>query len=153
MEPGTSVEHVAMLDALVARATAQPRFTSRVVGGFSVMALLIAAVGIYGMLSYVVAARTREIGIRLALGASGRAISTSLLVRGVLPAIAGGAVGAAVAVLLARVFRAMLFETPALDAQSLIGGALLLMIVAALAAAGPAIRAARVDPVVALRTD
>ena len=153
VEPGTSVEHVAMLDALVARATAQPRFTSRVVGGFSVMALLIAAVGIYGMLSYVVAARTREIGIRLALGASGRAISTSLLVRGVLPAIAGGAVGAAVAVLLARVFRAMLFETPALDAQSLIGGALLLMIVAALAAAGPAIRAARVDPVVALRTD
>jgi hypothetical protein len=153
VEPGTAVENVVMLDALVARATAQPRFTMRVVSGFGVVALLVAAVGIYGTLSYVVAARTREIGIRLALGAPRRRISRSMLVRGVLPAIGGSVLGISAAVLLARLFRSILFQTPALDGGSLTGAVLLLTIVAVIAAAGPALRAARVDPIVALRAD
>lgn len=153
VEPGTRVDRLATLETLVDRVTAQPRFTSRVVVGFSIVSLLVAAVGIYGTLSYLVAARTREIGIRLALGAPRTAISTSLLLRGLLPAVAGGIVGMGVAVLFARVFSAILFQTPALDLPSLAGGALLLTTVAILAAAGPALRAARVDPIVALRTD
>jgi ABC-type antimicrobial peptide transport system permease subunit len=125
----------------------------RVVSGFGVVALLVAAVGIYGTLSYVVAARTREIGIRLALGAPRRRISRSMLVRGVLPAIGGSVLGISAAVLLARLFRSILFQTPALDGGSLTGAVLLLTIVAVIAAAGPALRAARVDPIVALRAD
>jgi hypothetical protein len=153
VEPGAYVDQVAMLDAIVARATAQPRFTTRVVSGFSLVALIVAAVGIYGTLSYMVAARTREIGIRLALGASARGISTSLLARGLVPALAGSVMGTAAAVLLARAFSAILFQTPALDAASVGMGALLLIVTAMTAAVGPALRAARVDPVVALRTD
>jgi ABC-type antimicrobial peptide transport system permease subunit len=101
-EPETRIEQLATLDALVARATAQPRFTSRLVAAFGALALILAAVGIYGTLSYVVSARTREIGIRLALGAPRAAIVSDLMWRGFAPAAAGGAIGLAVAAALAR---------------------------------------------------
>ena len=153
VEPGTRVENVAMLESIVARATAQPRFTMRVVSGFGLVALLVAAVGIYGTLSYVVAARTREIGIRLALGASRGRITSSLMIRGVLPALAGGLIGTGVAIVLAAAFRSMFFETPTMDGASLTGGASLLLLVSIVAATGPALRAARVDPIVALRAE
>jgi putative ABC transport system permease protein len=153
VEPGTRVEKVAMLDSIVARATAQPRFTMRVVSGFGLVALLVAAVGIYGTLSYVVAARRREIGIRIALGASRGRITKSLMVRGVLPALAGSALGTGAAVMLAAAFRSMFFETAPLDALSLAGAASVLLLVSILAAAGPSLRAARVDPIVALRAE
>jgi putative ABC transport system permease protein len=142
-----------MLEDLVGRATAQPRFTMSVVGGFSLVALLVAAVGIYGTLSYVVAARTREIGIRLALGAERGDVSRSLLIRGLAPALTGGALGLGAAIALARVFSSMLFQTAPLDAASLAGAAALLLVTALVASAAPALRAARVDPAVALRTD
>ena len=153
VEPGTRVENIATLDSIVARATAQPRFTARIVSGFGLVALLVAAVGIYGTLSYVVAARTREIGIRLALGASRRSITTSIVVGGVLPSLAGGLLGTGLAVVLAAVFRSMFFETPPLDSASIAGGVVLLLLVSLAAAAGPALRAARVDPILALRAD
>jgi ABC-type antimicrobial peptide transport system permease subunit len=152
-EPGTRVEQLATLDALVARATAQPRFTSRLVAAFGALALLLAAVGIYGTLSYVVGARTREIGIRLALGAPRAAIVSDMMWRGFAPAAAGGAIGLAVAAALARTFRALLFGIEPIDAASLAGGGVLLLAVALAAALGPARRASRVDPAVALRTD
>lgn len=82
VEPGTHIDQIATLEVLVARATAQPRFTSRVVAGFGALALLLAAVGIYGTLSYLVGARTREIGIRLALGAPAAGILSNVLWRG-----------------------------------------------------------------------
>jgi predicted lysophospholipase L1 biosynthesis ABC-type transport system permease subunit len=151
-EPGTRVEQLATLDALVARATAQPRFTSRLVA-FGALALILAAVGIYGTLSYVVGARTREIGIRLALGAPRAAIVSDMMWRGFAPAAAGGAIGLAVAAALARTFRALLFGIEPIDAASLAGGGVLLLAVALAAALGPARRASRVDPAVALRTD
>lgn len=153
VEPGTRAENVAMLGSIVARATAQPRFTTGVVGGFGVVALLVAAVGIYGTLSYTVAARTREIGIRLALGATQGSIARSVMITGVLPAAAGGAVGVAAAVALAGAFRSMLFDTPPLDGASLAGGASLLLVVSIAAAVPAALRAARVDPIVALRAE
>jgi putative ABC transport system permease protein len=153
VEPGTRIDRTEMLDTVVARATAQPRFTSRTVAAFGGLALALAAVGIYGTLAYVVSARTREIGIRLALGATRGRIVSSVLWRALMPAIAGGAIGLALAVGLARTFRSLLFQVAPLDPASFIGGTTLLLIVAVAAAAGPALRAARVDPAQALRAD
>ena len=153
VEPGTKIDRVATLDTLVSRATAQPRFTSRLVAAFGALALLLAAVGIYGTLSYLVGARTREIGIRLALGAPRAGLMTHVLVRGLVPALAGGCIGLGLAVLLARTFRALLFGVEPLDAGSFAGGASLLLLVALAAALGPALRASRVDPASALRAD
>jgi putative ABC transport system permease protein len=138
---------------MVSRATAQPRFTSRTVAAFGLLALVLAAVGIYGTLAYLVSARTREIGIRLALGAPRASIVSSVLWRGLVPALAGGAIGIAVALALARTFRALLFEVQPLDVRSFTLGAVVLLLVATAAALGPARRAARIDAAAALRAD
>jgi putative ABC transport system permease protein len=153
VEPGTRTDQIATLDTLVARATAQSRFTSRAVATFGVLALVLAAIGIYGMLSYLVGARSREIGIRLALGATRGSILSSVLWRGLLPAGAGAAGGLALAFALARTFRSLFFEVEPLDIGALAGGGLLLLVVAAAAALGPARRATRVDPIVTLRCE
>lgn len=151
--PGTRVDQVATLDGLVSRATAQPRFTTSLVSAFGVVALVLAAVGIYGTLSFVAGARAREIGIRIALGATSRHIMTRMLSRGLLPAAIGGVAGLAVAIALARAFRALLFGIEPVDASSLALGAALLLAVSVAAALGPARRAARVDPIVVLRSE
>lgn len=153
VEPGTEINEVSSLESLVDRATAQPRFTSQVVAAFGALALVLAAVGIYGALSYLVGARTREIGIRLALGASRASILSTVIWRGMAPAAAGGLIGLGLALALARTFRALLFEVEPLDLTSFSGGAVALVAVALAAALGPARRAARIDPVRALRTD
>jgi putative ABC transport system permease protein len=153
VEPGTTIEQVAPLEVLVARATAQPRFTSQVVVGFGALALILAAVGIYGTLSYLVSTRTREIGIRLALGAPTAGIVSNILWRGVAPAAAGGLLGLGLAIAMARMFRALLFGVEPLDVASFAGGAALLFLVALGAALGPALRASRVDPIQALRVE
>ncbi len=153
VHPGTFVEQIASLDSLVARATAQPRFTTRLVAAFAALALMLAAVGIYGTLSYVVGARTREIGIRLALGASRRAIVANVARYGIVPAVAGGGIGVVAAVALVRAFRALLFGIEPVDPASFAGAATALLLVAVAAALGPAVRASRVDPSVALRAE
>jgi putative ABC transport system permease protein len=153
VEPGTHVDRVVPLEELASRATAQPRFTSRVVALFGALALVLAAVGLHGMLAYVVRARTREIGIRLALGAAPRAIVARILARALAPAAAGVVIGVAVAATLARTFRALFFEVAPLDAASYASGALLLLGVSLGAALGPAVAAARVDPATTLRAE
>ena len=153
VEPGTRVHSVAPLETLVSRATAQPRFTSQLVAAFGVLSLLLAAVGIYGTLSYLVSARMREIGIRLALGARPREVLTMMLWRGFVPALTGGAVGLAFAIALGTVFRALLFQIEPADAMSVAAGAVLLSGVALAASLGPARRASRVDPTTALRSE
>ena len=153
VEPGTRIDQVASLDDLFLRATAQPRFTTRLVAAFGAFALLLAAIGIYGTLSYLVGARTRDIGIRLALGAPPGGIMSSVLRHGLIPAMAGGAIGLSIALLLARTFRALFFEVAPLDVGSLAAGGAILLLVAAVAAVIPARRASRVDPAVALRVE
>lgn len=153
VEPGSAIDDVATLDALVERATEQPRFTSRIVVAFGALALALAAVGIHGTLSYLVGARTREIGIRLALGASRRSILLNVIWRGVVPAIMGGLIGLALALALAHTFHALLFEVAPFDPASLAGGAAVLLAVAVFAALNPARRAARVEPSQALRAE
>jgi putative ABC transport system permease protein len=153
VEPGTRMDNVTTLEALVGRATAQPRFTTRAVAAFGVLALVLAAVGIYGTLAYIVSARTREIGIRLALGASRGDIMSRVLSRGLVPAACGGLAGIGLAIALARAFQSLLFEIQPLDAGSVIAGSVLLLAVAVMAALGPARRASRVNPVQALRSE
>ena len=153
VEPGAAVDAVQSLESLVERATAQPRFTSRLVAAFGALALTLAAVGIYGTLAYLVGARQREIGIRLALGAPRLGIVSHVARRGLAPALAGGAIGIGAALAVARTFSTLLFEIEPLDVPSLAAGGAALAGVALAAAAGPALRAARVDPVRALRTE
>ncbi len=153
VEPGTRVDAVAPLDMLHKRATAQPRFTSRLVLAFGALTLALAAVGIYGTMSFLVTSRLREIGIRLALGAPRGGIMSHVLSRGLVPALIGGAIGLGIALALARLFRSLLFGIEPLDPLSFLGGAVILAIVALGAALGPARRASQVDPVTALRMD
>jgi ABC-type antimicrobial peptide transport system permease subunit len=120
---------------------------------FAVSALLLAAVGIYGVAAHGVSQRTREIGVRVAFGAS-RASVVALLLRQELGVVAAGlAIGGIAAFLMARVVSAMLFETTAADWPSYSAGAILIVAAAILACIVPARRALGVDPIVALRSD
>ena len=149
----SNIDQVAPLDALVARATAQPRFTSRVAAAFGMLALGLAGVGIYGTLSFMVGTRRREIGIRMALGASRERVLRTVLWRGLVPAAAGALIGGTAAVALARTFRALLFNVTSLDPLSLGGAVAVLLLVATGAALGPAFVAARTDPAQSLRAE
>ena len=149
----SNFDQVLPLDSLVSRATAQPRFTSRVVAAFGLLALVLAGVGIYGTLSFMVGTRRREIGIRMALGASRERVLKTVLWRGLAPAAAGALVGGAAAVALARTFRALLFNVTSLDPLSLGGAVAVLLVVATAAALGPASAAARTDPALSLRAE
>jgi putative ABC transport system permease protein len=151
--PGTRVDQVIALEDLAARATAQPRFTSRLVALFGLVALALAAVGVHGTLAYVVGARTREMGIRLALGAQPEALLTRTLISACAPAMIGALCGVVIALAVARAWSSLLFEVSPVDLPSILAGSATLLCVAGGAALGPARRAARVDPVVALRAE
>ena len=153
VEPRTGIDQVDALEALVSRATAQPRFTTRTVGAFALLALVLAAIGIYATLSYVVGARTREIAVKLSLGASRSAVLPDILRRSLLPVLGGGLIGVAIAAALARTFEALLFQVEPLDAVSFAVGALLLLLTALAAALAPARRVLKVDPASSLRSE
>ena len=145
------IDRVQPMAALVARSVARPRFGMTIVSAFAVLALLLAAVGLYGVLSYSVSRRRREMGIRAALGAD-RARLVGLVLReaGVVLA-AGVAAGIAGAAVLTRFMQSLLFGVSALDAVSYAAGPCVLVAAALLAAIVPAWRAAATDPAVALR--
>jgi ABC-type antimicrobial peptide transport system permease subunit len=149
----TGVDRVAALETLVAGATARQRFTARTVGLFGLLALTLAAIGVFGTLSYTVGTRTREIAIRLSLGASRSVVVPDVLRGGLVPVAAGGVLGMAVAGALARTFEALLFQVEPLDLVSFAAGAALLLLAALVAALAPAIRILRVDPATALRAE
>lgn len=138
---------------VVSGAIAAPRFTGWLLGLFAVTALTLAAIGIYGVLSYLVSQRTREIGIRVAVGASPREVLRLVVGRGLALALTGVAVGVAVALVASRVMESLLFGIEARDPMTFIGVPIVLTLVALAASVLPAIRAARVDPIVALRTE
>jgi putative ABC transport system permease protein len=130
---------------------ARRRFSMLLLAVFAAVALALATIGIYGVMAYLVNQGTREIGIRIALGATQRNILSLIVRQGMALALAGVAIGLAGALLLARLIRSLLFGVQATDPVTFVGIALLLGFVALLASYIPARRAARVDPLVALR--
>jgi len=129
----------------------QERLVARLAGFFGLLALVLACVGLYGLLSYEVSRRTREIGIRMALGAHPGRVLKLVLRQGVLLAVVGAAVGIGVALGLTRYLTSMLYDVRANDPLTMIAVAVLLTVVALAACYIPARRAMRVDPLVALR--
>lgn len=153
IEPGTDVIDVVSLPGLVSRATAQPRFASLLMSIFSIAALVLAAVGIYGTLAFVINSRLPEIAVRLALGASRRRILGATFWSGFRPALTGILVGAGATLVFSSSLKSLLFETAPRDLLSFILSLGLLLLVAVAAALGPAWRASRTDPVRLLRAD
>ena len=148
-----AVTDVSTLEAVVARSIGEPRFRAALIGAFAALGLLLAAVGVYGLISYSVAQRTREIGIRVALGARPGQILMSALRDGFTLAAAGIAIGLAAALALTRVLSAFLFGIRATDPRMIAGAALVLLAVAIAAAYVPSRRALSVDPLTALRSE
>jgi predicted permease len=151
MDKDLPVTDVAMMPDIIEASVAQPRFGTFLLGVFAAMALMLAATGIFGVISYSVSCRTNEIGIRVALGASRSAILRMVLRETLLLAFAGLALGVPSALAASRLVGHMLFGVSANDPATLAAVAVTLAAVAALAGYVPARRAMRVDPMVALR--
>jgi ABC-type antimicrobial peptide transport system permease subunit len=146
------VYNVNPLGTLVQAQTSPQRFTTWTLGLFATTALVLSIVGIYGVMSYLVAQRRREFGIRLALGATRSGILRSVIGRGAMMIGAGLAIGVTGSLFLSQLLGTLLFGVGAADASSAV--AVLVLVGVALVACGvPAIRATRVDPVTALRND
>jgi putative ABC transport system permease protein len=132
---------------------AQSRFSTLLLTVFGAIALILAAIGVYGVIAYGVAQRTREIGIRMALGAHRGDVLAMVVRHGATLAGVGLAVGLAAALALAGLLESLLYRVSPTDPPTFAAGLVVLSLVAVLAAALPARRAARTDPMVALRTD
>ena len=144
---------VRALTDIVKQAYARRSLTFFMIAGASGMALLLGAIGVYGVMSYVVTLRTREIGIRLALGAQPDDVRRMVSRQGLVIAALGIGVGLAGAIVLTRFMSALLFEVSATDPTVFALSAAFLLLVAAAASWAPARRAATVDPALALRAD
>jgi putative ABC transport system permease protein len=153
LDPNLPFAQVQPLTQLVTLATAGPRLTMLVFAIFGVAALVLVAAGLYGVVSYTVSQRTREIGVRLALGAEPWRVVRAVVRQGLWLAAMGVAVGSVAAFGLVRMLRTILYETQPTDAPTFVAVGLLLLALGALASAAPARRAARLDPVRALRAE
>jgi ABC-type antimicrobial peptide transport system permease subunit len=141
------------MEGRVSASLASPRLQAIVLGTFAGLALVLAGVGIYGVMAYSMRQRTREIGIRMAVGASSPSILALFLKKGFAMVFAGLAGGLAAALAVTRVLRSLLFEVSTIDPMVFVGVTVVLAVVAMTAAAIPAYRASRLQPVVALREE
>ena len=153
LDPNQPLTDEAAMSDRVAATLSQRRLAFDVLAGFAALALLLAALGVYGVLSYTVAQRTRELGLRMALGADRGRLLALVLGQGLKPVIAGTVVGLAAALLLDHLLSRFLYGVGGRDPLTLLLAPLLLIAVAAAAAFWPARRATRVDPLRALRAD
>jgi putative ABC transport system permease protein len=152
-DAGLPVLDVRLMEDILETGVASRRQQMRLLISFAVLALILAALGIYGLLSYMVAQRSREIGVRIALGAGAADIVRSVAAKGMALTFAGLAIGTGVALAVTRAMQSMLFGVAPADASTYAAVLTLLMLIGMVACAIPAVRAARVDPIVALRDE
>ncbi|MDH3733869.1 MAG: ABC transporter permease, partial [Gemmatimonadota bacterium] len=153
IDPNMPVSQVATLETVFAASIAPQRFISLLLGGFAALALVLAAVGIYGVMAFMVSRRVREIGIRMALGARPLDVLGGVMTRGLMLTGVGVALGLLAAVVAGRALSSLLFEVSPADPLTLISVALLLGLSALFACYWPARRATRVDPMITLRSE
>lgn len=151
--PGIVVAAVTTVPALLADRLANSRFTTTLLAAFAVLTLAIAAVGLFGVLSYTVARRTREIGIRMALGARAESVVSLVVRQGLVATAVGLGVGVLLGLVAARLFASLLYHTPPADVVTMVGVTVVLAMAAVAASWVPARRATRVNPVDALRAE
>jgi putative ABC transport system permease protein len=153
VDPALPIYDVLTLDDRISGALSRPRFNAVLIAGFAGAALLVAALGVYGMLSYSVSSRLREMGVRLALGAAPPRIVRFILAEGLRLAIAGIAIGLVAALAAGRLLRSLVVDVSTSNPWLLGGVTIVMMAVAALAAFLPARRASAVDPITVLRQE
>jgi ABC-type antimicrobial peptide transport system permease subunit len=153
VDPNLPVFSVRTMNEVIDGSLASRRFSAELVGVFAVVALLLASVGIYGLLAYMVDQRSHEIGLRMALGAMPSTIGTMIVSRGAGLAGIGVGIGLILSGLMAPLMSSVLYGTKPLDAAVFIAVPVILMVVALLASYIPAWRAAGVNPIVALRRE
>jgi putative ABC transport system permease protein len=151
VDPEIPVFGVSSMENLISKSLSEPRLNSVLLAAFAGLALVLAAVGIYGMIAYSVTQRTHEIGIRMTLGAGPHSMTSLMVGKGALLALAGIGLGLVAALALTRLIANFLFGVTATDPATFVGVSLLLALVALAGCYIPARRAARVDPMVALR--
>jgi putative ABC transport system permease protein len=152
-DPTQPISRITPMAEYVSDAVGTPRLSALLLAAFGTTALLLAAVGIYGVISFSVTRRTREIGIRIALGAAGRDVMRTVVGQAVALASAGIAIGIGSALALNSIMQRMLFGVTATEPSAYLAVSALLIAIAALAAYVPARRAMRIDPSVALRCE
>jgi putative ABC transport system permease protein len=153
VDPNLPLSNVATLEAVVAKSISQQRFYMLLLAIFAAVALVLAAIGIFGVLSYAVSQRTREIGIRMALGAPGRSVVHLIVRQAMLLVLGGVAAGTITALFVSQTLTKMLFSVTPTDPVTFATVAVVLLAVALFASYLPARRATRVDPIVALRAE
>jgi putative ABC transport system permease protein len=153
LDPVQPISDLTTLPDLLRYSVAPQRFNLMLLGGFATLALVLAAVGVYGIVAYTVSGRTREIGIRMALGAAGREVGRAVMGPALAPTVAGIAIGGAASIVLGRALAPDLYDVTPHDPLTLALVALILLGAATVACAIPARRAGRIDPVVALRSE
>ena len=153
VDPNLALGLVSSMNERISLTTLQPRFQSRLLLTFSIVALVLAVIGIYGILAYGVAQRLHELGVRIALGAAPVDVMTLVLRRTILLAVPGVGIGLVAALALTRVLGKFLFRVTPTDPATFAATSALLAFVALAAAYVPARRASRVDPMMALRPE
>jgi putative ABC transport system permease protein len=151
LDPEQPVADVRAMESLIGASVARARFNTLLLTIFAVVALLLAGVGIYGVMAYSVAQRTQEIGVRMALGARATDVARLVVRTGMMLTLGGVAIGMAASFALSWLMKTLLFNVSETDPLTFVGVPLLLALVALLACLIPARRAAKVDPMVALR--
>ena len=153
VDPTLNLWYAHSMDELLDAPLAQPRMSALVMAAFGAAALILATLGLYGLMATMVGERTREIGVRMALGATPERVRREILTQALITCGSGALVGIAGALVASRLLASQLFEVSATDPLSLIAASALLLAVALLAAYIPARRATRIDPTEALRAD